>query len=63
LNTGDNYYYPGGRSRLPNTAWEVHWKKVYHKSEFLKNLNWYGVLGNHDYNNIGLETYFENKVP
>ena len=36
INTGDNYYYPGGANRVPNTKWEIHWANIYKKLPHLK---------------------------
>ena len=54
LGLGDNFYEPDGIKSADDDAWNTHWANIYQSLPNLSKLTWYGVLGNHDYNNDGL---------
>lgn len=56
---GDNFYNPNGVFGVEDPSWETHWANVYQKKSYLKNLKWYGTIGNHDYGNVGLYSEFK----
>ncbi|KRX08963.1 hypothetical protein PPERSA_08166 [Pseudocohnilembus persalinus] len=59
ISVGDNFYDPDGVTGLDDPQWGDKWNKVYNNYENIKNLDWYGVLGNHDWNGPGLEYQFQ----
>jgi len=59
MGLGDNFYHPDGVSGLTDEHWKTHWADIYQNKPHLKNLTWYGLLGNHDYNNHGLLEEFK----
>jgi hypothetical protein len=54
VSCGDNFYDPDGVSSVDDPSWDTHWRLVFQTQPYLSNLNWYGSIGNHDYNNTGL---------
>ena len=54
LGLGDNFYEPDGIKSADDDAWNTHWANIYQSLPNLSKLTWYGVHGNHDYNNDGL---------
>lgn len=47
ISTGDNFYDKGVES-IQDTLWQTVYKQIY-DLPYIKNLDWYVVLGNHDY--------------
>ena len=46
LNTGDNFYDPSEDSALEASGWERKWAQIYKGGRHLRDLTWYGVIGN-----------------
>lgn len=61
IGTGDNFYNPNGVSGLDDPEWDNKWANVYQNKENLKDLTWFGTIGNHDYGGEGLFSEFEYK--
>ncbi len=62
IGTGDNFYTPDGIKGVDDPAWHTHWANIYQTKENLKDLLWYGSLGNHDYNTKHQYAYFFYKA-
>mmetsp|Transcript_3197 Transcript_3197/g.295 ORF Transcript_3197/g.295 Transcript_3197/m.295 type:complete len:104 (+) Transcript_3197:220-531(+) len=60
LSLGDNFYSNGVES-IDDPLWDKAYANIYPKMSYLKDLTWYGVIGNHDFRGLGLFTEFEYK--
>lgn len=53
LSLGDNFYSNGVES-LDDPLWDKAYANIYPKMSYLKDLTWYGVIGNHDFRGLGI---------
>lgn len=59
ISTGDNFY-PSGVASVDDAHWKRSYENIYHKKG--KKLDWYPVLGNHDYiTNAAAEVAYASK--
>ncbi len=61
IGTGDNFYDPDGILGVDDPRWHKDWADIYQTKDYLKDLTWYGCLGNHDYNTQHMDAFFDFK--
>jgi hypothetical protein len=58
IGAGDNFYNPDGVTGVNDPVWQTHWVQIYKILPNLRDLPWYGTMGNHDYNSPNIFAEF-----